>query len=128
MALRRTHASPRTNEAHCRDADDLPPLVAILILELERGQPLVTRAMCGIHGLETAPVNSSEAPLIGAFVQVAAAESALSSEVAAAMADGVITGTEQNVIEEKAAALDRKTEALRSAVAAAGGRPLKVVG
>jgi hypothetical protein len=113
---------------HCRHSEDLMPIAAVMAMETETGAPLVTRAMCGLHGLDCANASQSETHVVGAYVQLTATTAALNSEVASAMADGVITPGEQTRIDEVASEVDASLEKLRGSLASAGGKPLKVVG
>lgn len=113
---------------HCRAAEDLMPLAAVLTLEAETGSPLVTRAMAGINGLECSTAAQGEAHVMGAYVQLTASSANLNSEVAAAMQDGVITPAEQTRIDEAASKLDASTERLRGSLAAAKQQPVRIVG
>jgi hypothetical protein len=112
---------------HCRHADDLMPLAAVMVLELDTGAPLVTRAMCAANGIEASPSPQKDTHVMGAYVVLAASSAGLSSEVAAAVADGVITPGEQARLDQAACTLTSSTEAFRGAIAAAGQAPLKVV-
>jgi hypothetical protein len=113
---------------HCRNNDDLMPMAAIVAMECETGSHFVTQAMCGIHGMSAAPVANDAVQFLGAYVAVSQHHSDLQAAVAGALSDGIITGTEQQKIEAKAARAAEDIEALRGTLAAAGGTPLKVVG
>lgn len=113
---------------HCRTAEDLMPISAIMTLEAETGSPLVTRAMCGLNGLECSAAASDETHVMGAYVRLTEKTASLNATVASAMADGIITPGELTAIDEAASEATAVTEQLRGAVAAAAGRPVKVVG
>lgn len=66
--------------------------------------------------------------LLGAYVAVSQAGADLSSTIAQAIADNVVTATEQVAVDRSASKLDSATEQLRETIAAAGGRPLRVIG
>jgi len=113
---------------HCRHSEDLMPIAAIITLELDAGAPLVTRAMAGLHGLECAVSSHGETHVMGAYVNLTASTAALNSEVASAMADGVITPGEQTRIDEIASDVEASVEQLRGSLASAAGKPLKMAG
>ena len=113
---------------HCRHAEDFMPLAAIVTLEAETASPLVTRAMCGLNGLECSAAPSEETHVLGAYVRLTEKTASLNATVANAMADGVITPGELTAIDEAASEATESTERLRGAVAAAAGRPVRVVG
>jgi len=113
---------------HCRHADDLMPIAAVLALEIDSGSPLVTRTMCGLHGLECTTAASDETHVMNAYVDVTAKTAGLNGEVAAAMADGVMTPAEITRIEKAASDTAQAVETLRGSLASASGKPLRVVG
>lgn len=113
---------------HCRHAEDLMPIAAIITLEIDCGAPLVTRAMCGLHGLDCSTAPQGETHVMGAYVSLTEKTASLNSTVASAMADGVITPGELTQIDEAASAAENATERLRQTVAAAGGKAIRVVG
>ena len=72
------------------------------------------------------PVSAVIALMIAAYVRVAAASADVSAEMSEALADGVITGSEQQRIDAKAAALDDAVEGLRNSLAGTGGKVVKM--
>ena len=111
---------------NCRSDQDLMPLAVVIVLEAETGMPLVTRAMCGLNGLECTAAPSGEGHVMGAYVALTASVAALNSEMASAMADGVLTAGKQTKVDEKASDVAQHNEALRQSVAALGGKLLKL--
>ena len=109
-----------------RTDQDLMPLAVVLSLEAETGSPLVTRAMCGLNSLECTAAPSGEGHVVGAFVALTASVAALNSEMASAMADGVLTAGKQSRLDEKASDVGQTNEALRQSVAALGGKTFKL--
>lgn len=111
-----------------REHPELMPLPAIILLEDDTGDPIVTRAMCAVRGLNTVPSPATDGKIIGSFVRLNRAMAELNAEFAEAAADGVITGTEQERIDDAGSRVDEANEEVRGSVAAAGGRPIKLVG
>jgi uncharacterized membrane protein YebE (DUF533 family) len=65
---------------------------------------------------------------MGAYVNLTASTAALNSEVATAMADGVITAGEQTRIDQVASGVEASVGQLRGSLASAAGKPLKMAG
>lgn len=109
-----------------RNGADLICLVAIVALEAECGEPLVTRAMAAVAGLETAPKPSSATSVMGAYVEMSRAAEHVHGEVGEALRDGEITPDERLRLEEAASVLDRATEKFREGLAAADRKILRM--
>jgi hypothetical protein len=112
---------------HCRHADDMMPIVAIMLLETDTEAPLVTRAMASLNGLDCTAYGGTSDHLMTAYVDASAKTAVLNSEVASAMADGVVTPSELTRIDQAASNAAASVEALRGSVATAAGKPLRVV-
>ncbi|MBX8803381.1 hypothetical protein HBA92_21905 [Ochrobactrum sp. MR28] len=101
---------------------DLMPINAIIILEADCGQPIVTSAMAELNGFRVedperaVKTTSSIMASLSATVQEAGA---LFASGAAAAVDGHFTPAELTGLERDASALDARIGALRNVLAAA---------
>jgi hypothetical protein len=115
---------------------EIMPLPAIIALEADCGQPVVTAVMAGINGRRlTDPEDEKAAAgsILTAFSRMKAADADLTMEMANAMADGDFTPSEILAADRKAALLQDAAADLRASFAGAKARggvkaTLRVVG
>lgn len=101
--------------------EDIIPLPAVLALEADCDRPYVTRVMADLNGrgltdaqaTETAAgcLTSHHNAVMGRFAE-------MTSEVAAAMADGTVSPAEAEMVDRGAAEMMRAVEAMRRGLAA----------
>lgn len=114
------------------DDPTLMPVAALIALETESGQPIMTAAFAEINGRRLAPPDGEAASQISVMAHHAEAilqAGELMSAGAAAFADGKVTPNEATAIDKAAAQLERALSDYRRALAgirAEGG--LKIVG
>jgi hypothetical protein len=99
------------------------PLLAIVRLEADCGVPLVTGVLADLAGHEIAPIDGGRqaaTSLMHCQADVMAAAGGVVSTIAGALADGVVTPAEMDLIDRAAAPLTRATAQLRQC--AAGGK------
>ncbi|MCA3636886.1 MAG: hypothetical protein IOC54_14310 [Methylobacterium sp.] len=90
------HASrSEVSRWQCATDPDIIPLAAVLALEAECGQPLVTGAMARLHGMRlSGEAPSSAAAIAASHAQIMQHFARLMQDMAHALADGQITPSE----------------------------------
>lgn len=107
---------------------DLMPIIAVLLLEADTGQPLVTAAQAALQGyalvrLDTA--GGTPPSLLGLHAAMSTASATAQSTMADAIADGTVTPAEQVTVDAAVSALQRSAERVRQVMASR--RPLAVM-
>lgn len=99
---------------------DLMPLNAVMMLEAETGQPLVTSVMASVNGRRLSDPDGGggeDHALIARFGSAARQAGELISTGMRAMADGRVTDAEKAEIDREAGKLERDLSKLRMSVA-----------
>lgn len=107
---------------------DVLPLWAALILEMRCGRPVMARLLASLTGHEVVTVDAGgdgDGSHVGDLVEVARTGAAVTTEMGVALADGVVTGREADVVQAAISrhqqSLDR-TRARLALVKVGGGR------
>jgi hypothetical protein len=111
--------------------EDIIPLPAALALEADCDRPFVTRVMADLNGRGlTDPEASSAAAgcLLSGHNALMGEFAALTTEVAAATADGHVSPAEAEMADRAAAALERKLADFRATCAAKKSGPTSAAG
>ena len=111
------------HRAASADYADMPSLVAVMLLERDCGVPLVSAVLAEAQGHALVPREARETPALSrAHAIFARAAAELQAALAEALADGVVTPREQQVIEREAAGVAGALAGLRQSNARGRGK------
>lgn len=105
---------------------DLMPLNAVMLLEAETGQPMITSVMAGINGRRlTDPDggNGESASLLASFGETSRQSGEFISTGMRAFSDGVVTDSERTEMDRAASKLEQDLGKLRQALSHGRGQP-----
>lgn len=112
---------------HNREGNDLMALAAVIKLEMLTNSHFVTAALVSMHGAEMVPAKRDGVSLIACHIEGTRAEARYNEVFAEAIADNVITGTEQRELDLAHSARISASENARSILAGYEGRAVKVI-